>query len=130
MFIILSINFLFIKLLSSFFISNEYKSYKIASYINCYFVSLYVSLNCISNLFNFSDERYYNTMNLLFAYFLYDTIAMLCFDFKNSFLFYIHHLSFIFTYLYFNNLYDIYKYELNNFFLCEISQIFLFRSWY
>jgi len=129
MFITLSLNFLFFKLLSSVFVRNEYKSYKIASYINCYSVSLYVSLNCISNIFNFSDERYYNTMDLLFAYFLYDTITMLCFDSKSSFLFYIHHLSFVFIYLCFNNLFDIYKYELNNFFLCEISQIFLIHCW-
>jgi len=129
MFEIFSINFLVFKILSSFFINDDYKSYKLASYINSYFVSICVSTNCILNLFNFSDKRYYNTMDLLFAYFLYDTIAMLCFDFKKSFLFYIHHLSFVFTYLYFNNLFDIYKYEINNFFLCEISQIFLIHCW-
>ena len=129
LFIKLLINFFFMKTLFSCFIRDKYKVYKLVSYINCYFLSLYVSYNCILNLFNFSDERYYNTMNSLFQYFIYDTIAMLYFDFKNSLLFYIHHLLFIITYHYFNDYYNIYKYELNNFFLCEISQIFLIHCW-
>lgn len=129
MFITFSIIFLSIKIISSFFIKNDYTSYKLSSYINTYFLSIYVSYNCISNFFNFSDEKYYNTMNLLFVYFIYDIIVMICFDFKKSLLFYIHHFLFILSYLYLNNLFEIYKYEINNFFLCEITQVFLIQSW-